>query len=144
MTAGVVIFNGTDEGLPLLGYTSQQVLVPWPGALDLVALQPLSTGGVYVSLYTDPLAVLSDQRDALGQLTAKQLTAPPNLPIRDSSGQPLVINPQTLAFSYDGSWLVAEDLNGSFVRVNLATLDIAGAGNLATGRYLGLRPTMVA
>ncbi len=121
---GMAIFNGTDEGLPLLGFTSQQILVPWPGALDLVALQPLSTGGAYVSLYTNPLAVLSDQRNALGQLTAKQLTAPPNLPTRDASGQQLVINPQTMAFSDGGSWLVAEDLNGSFVRINLATLDI--------------------
>lgn len=122
--SGMTIFNGTDEGLPLLGYTSQQVLAPWPGALDLVALQPLSTGGTYVSLYSNPLAALSDQHNALGQLTAKQLTAPPNLPIRDSSGQQLVINPQTLAFSDGGSWIVAEDLNGSFVRINLATLDI--------------------
>jgi hypothetical protein len=41
-----------------------------------------------------------------------------------SDDQRLVINPQTMAFSDGGSWLVAETLNGSFIRMNLATLDV--------------------
>jgi len=120
----IMIFNGTDEGLPLLSYSPHQVLAPWPMASDLVALDTVSTGGSFISLYKNPLAVTKDQRNIFLQLTGKQLTTPPELPITDKLGQRLVINSQTLAFSDGGSWLVAETLHGSFVRINLATLDI--------------------
>lgn len=116
------IFNGTDEGLQLLPHTTHQVLAPWPKALDLVALDPIDTGGTLISLYKNPLAAAKDQRNLLAQLTAKQLTGPPDITLKDPSGKPLVINPQTMAFSDGGSWLVAETLGGSFVRINLATL----------------------
>jgi GDSL-like lipase/acylhydrolase family protein len=119
-----VIFNGTDEGLPLIPYTAHQILAPWPKAMDLVALNPTALGGAVIGLYKNPLNAIKDQRDVLGQLTAKQLIAPPDLTLYDPSGAPLVINPQTLAFSYGGSWLVAETLNGSFVRINLSTLSV--------------------
>lgn len=119
-----VIFGGTDEGLPLLPYSAHQVLVPWPDTLDLVALDAANTGGSYVSLYKNAVATLRDQRDALLQLTSKQLAAPPDLPLKGPDGRQLVINPQTMAFSGNGEWMVVETLGGSFVRINLATLDM--------------------
>lgn len=119
-----VIFNGTDEGLPLVPYTASQIPVPWPKAGDLAALSPLNTGGSFISLYTDPLGAMRDQRDALGRLTAKRLASPPDLTLKDPSGRPLVINPQTLAFSDGGNWMAAETLSGSFVRINLSTLEL--------------------
>ncbi|HTB48969.1 MAG TPA: SGNH/GDSL hydrolase family protein, partial [Verrucomicrobiae bacterium] len=117
-----VIFNGTDEGLPLTAYSPHQVLAPWPKALDLITLDATNTGGSYISLYKNPFNTLRDQRNLLGQLTAKQLAAPPELLLQDPAGQHLIVNPQTIAFSSSGSWLVAETLEGSFVRINLATL----------------------
>jgi hypothetical protein len=122
--SGTGIFNGTDEGLPLLPHTPHQILVPWPKAMDLVGLDPVATGGTIVSLYTNPLAALQDQRNFLGQLTTKRLDRPPDITLKDSLGRPLVINPQTLAFSAGGAWMVAETLSGSFTRVNLAALDM--------------------
>lgn len=119
-----VIFNGTDEGLPMIPYTAHQILAPWPKAMDLVALNPTALGGAVIGLYKNPLNAIKDQRDTLGRLTAKQLVSPPDLTLDDPSGAPLVVNPQTLAFSYGGSWLIAETLNGSFVRVNLSTLSV--------------------
>ncbi|MEK7059237.1 MAG: SGNH/GDSL hydrolase family protein [Patescibacteria group bacterium] len=119
-----VIFNGTDEGLPLLPYSAHQVLAPWPQALNLVALEAVNTGGSYISLYKNPLASLKDRRDLLLRLTGRQLTAAPELHLKDPSGKQLIINPQTIAFSDGGEWLVAETLGGSFVRINLATLDM--------------------
>ncbi len=115
-----VLFNRTDEGLPLVAYSANEVLVPWPKALDLVALDAASTGGSYISLYKNPLASLRDQRNGVLQLSAKVLTVPSELPIKDTAGGQLVINPQSLAFSDNGSWLVAETLAGSFVRINPA------------------------
>lgn len=120
----IAIFNGTDEGLLLAGYSPHQVLVPWPGSSDLIALDPLSTGGTYISIYKNPMAHVSDQRNYLQELIGKQLTSPPEVQIRDKLGQKLVVNPQTLAFSDGGSWLVAETVNGSFVRINLSSMEI--------------------
>ena len=120
--SSVAIFNGTDEGLPLQTYTPHQILVPWPKALNLIGLDPVDNGTL-ISIYKNPLAALQDQRNFLGQLTGKRLERPPDITLKDSAGKPLVINPQTVSFSEGGSWLVAESMTGSFVRVNLATLD---------------------
>src|SRR5579884_983397 len=118
-----VIFNGTDEGLPLLSYVAGQVLVPWPAAGNLLVLSSIATGGTQVGLYKGVEAIVQEQRNSLGELRAKQLARPPDIQLNDPGGHPLVINPVTLAFSEGGSWLVAEDINGSFMRINLATLD---------------------
>lgn len=117
------IFNGTDEGVPLLTYSPHESLVAWPQAGTLISLDTTALDGSYISLYKGILEHLQDQRNTLGQLTAKQLTAGADLHLKGPDGKLLVINPQTLAFSDGGSWLVAEDLNGSFVRINLATLE---------------------
>ncbi|MEK7594205.1 MAG: SGNH/GDSL hydrolase family protein [Patescibacteria group bacterium] len=122
--SNIAVFNGTDEGLPVLPYASGEILAPWPHAADLVVLSAANTGGSYVSLYKNPLASLVDRRNLIGQLTAKQLTTAPDLSIRDTAGKQLAINTQTLTFSDGGEWLVAETLSGSFVRINLATLDM--------------------
>jgi len=119
-----VIFNGTDEAVSLLSYSPHAVLAPWPSALDLVVLDSVNTGGSYISMYRNPLAALPDLNNPFNQSSSKQLAAPPDLVLHDPSGQPLVVNAQTLAFSAGGSWLVAETLNGSFVRFNLATLSM--------------------
>ena len=120
----VVIFNGTDEGLPLMPYAAHDALVPWSGALDLISLNAAVTGGSYVGVYKNPLAVMKDQRNYLDQLTGKQLTAPAELQLQDQRGRRLLVNPQTMAFSSNGSWLVVETVYGVFVRINLATLDV--------------------
>lgn len=121
---GIVIFNNTDEGLPLLSHANNEVLVPWPKAMDIVVIDAVNTGGSTIALYKNPLANIQDQRNLLAQLTAKKLTTAPDLPLLDPDGNRLIINPQTLAFSDGGAWLVAETLNGAFVRINLATLDV--------------------
>lgn len=120
----VAIFNGTDEGVQLLPLTHNQVLAPWPKALDLVSLVPRSSGGSFLALYTNPLADMQDQRNLLGAVISKQFTKGPDMALKDLNGQQLIINPQSLAFSDNGSWLVAEVLGGRFVRINLASLQI--------------------
>ena len=122
--SGHMIFNGTDEAVPMLSASPHQILVPWPEARDMIALDPVSTGGARISLYKNPLLSARDERNLLFQITAKQLTAAPELNLVDPVGQPLIINPQSLSFSDGGSWLMAETMNRSFVRINLATLDL--------------------
>lgn len=119
----IAIFNGTDEGLPLHTSVPHRVLVPWPKALNLVTLDAADTGGSYIKIYKNPLAGLEDERDWTGQLAGKRLTTSPDINLTDSGGRPLIINPAAMAFPDGGNWLVAETLSGSFVRINLASLD---------------------
>ena len=140
-----VIFNGSDEGLPLIPYTAHQLLAPWGRSMDLVSLEPVNNGGAIMALYSNPLAVMKDQHDLLGRVTAKQLVAAPDITLDDPSGKPLIVNPRTLAFSDGGSWLVVESLDGAFVRVNLATLAVtAFAPAYASPGNTGLRQSRVA
>ena len=120
----VVIFNSTDEGLPLIAYLSHQVLTPWPGSEDVLSLHPIITGGAYIGLYRNLLSRLEDQRNILGGLMAKSLVSPPDFMLTNTDSSYMIINPQTMAFSANSSWLVVETLTGSFLRINLATLDI--------------------
>lgn len=122
--SGTVIFNGTDEGVPLIPKANGHVLVPWQNASTLIVLDGAPTGGSYVYLYSSPLASMQDERNVLFQLTAKRLVAPPDIKPKDAANHPLTINAGTLAISDGGSWLVAETRYGSFVRINLTTLDV--------------------
>ena len=120
----MVLFNGTDEAVPLIPFSPHQILVPWPNAGVLMALDALNNGGSTVRIYRYPLAAMQDERNGLLQVVAKVMTAGPDLVLHDDLGAPLVVNAETMAFSQTGSWMVAESLNGSFVRINLATLDV--------------------
>lgn len=122
--SGLVIFNGTDEALPLEAFSAHQVLVPWTRSGKLLTLDALNTGGSVVSMYKNVSAELINKRSVTGQLRSKQLSQPPDMTLRFSDGQALVINPQTLAFSSNGSWMIAETMRGAFVRINLATLEV--------------------
>lgn len=132
----VVIFNGTDEGVHVLPYSPHELFAPWPDALNLLTVDPAATGGAYINMYEDPVSVMRTVRNALGQVSGKQFTAPPHSPLHALNNQPLIVNPQTLAFSDNGSWLVAETVYGYFVRINLASMEavpFAGAFNNAVG-----------
>lgn len=118
---GSVIFSGSDEALSLIPSAKGQVLVPWPGSGRLVSLVPLATGGMRLGVYLFPRASLEDNKP-LGYLISKRLTTSPQV-INSALGKPLDINPQTLAFSSNGKWLVAETLGGSFVRVSAYNFD---------------------
>ncbi|HVX24566.1 MAG TPA: SGNH/GDSL hydrolase family protein [Candidatus Saccharimonadales bacterium] len=117
-----VIFNGTDEAIRLQMWLPHQTLVPWPNAAAVLTLNAVDPSGSRLGLYRNLTASLGDQRNALGTLTGKQLTSTADLWLQDPSGQPLDVNPQTIAFSANGTWLVAENMEGSFVRINLSDL----------------------
>lgn len=123
-----VIFNGTDEGLPLLPASAHQILEPWPKALNLLTFDATGTGGSYVHMYDNPLSVMQDQRDGLGRLIGKKLTAPPERTLLDASGRTLTVHPQATTISDNGSWMVVETIYGYFARINLASLQVLPFG----------------
>lgn len=122
--SNTVIFNDTDEAIKIIPHSASDGLIPWPQSGNAIVLTGVSTGGMYLNLYKDPFSSSHDQRNLLGQITAKKLDQPPDLALRDNQGNRVIVNAQTIGFSSGGSWMVAETLNGSFVRVNLATLAI--------------------
>jgi len=122
--SNMVIFNGSDEAVQLLPPAAGQILAPWPRALNLTMLDAVPTGGSSVSLYKNPLTGLKDSHNLALQLVSKQITIPADIVLKDAAGHPLVINAQSLAYADSGSWIVVEVLAGSFVRINLATLDM--------------------
>lgn len=140
-----VIFNGTDEGQSLTPYSDRDSIVPWPNATALINLSAASTGGAYLAMYKNPLATMSDKRNLLAQITGKQITSFPDVLFTDSAGKRLVINPKALAFSSDGSWMVAETTYGSFVRVNVVTNSVlAFAPSFTRSGFTGLLDSQVA
>jgi lysophospholipase L1-like esterase len=120
----IVIFNGSDEGQALLPNGAHQSLIPWPPTGGLISLVTDSIDGSYIGLYRNPTAQLKDEYTGFPVMLAKRLTAPPDVNIKDPDGKPLLVNASTLALSEDGSWLVVEDLFGSFVRINLESLEV--------------------
>jgi lysophospholipase L1-like esterase len=119
-----IIFNGSDEGIPITTYSNKDIILPWQNSTALLQMTQSSGEGTYLSMYKNPVAIMQDKRNLLMQITGKQLTTYPESLFSDSAGNRLIINPQTIAFSSDGSWMVAETIYGSFVRVNVATNSI--------------------
>lgn len=117
----VVVFNGTDEGLPITPYSDRDMLVPWKGSMALLQMIATPTEGSYLAMYKNPLGVMSDKRNLIGQITGKQMVSFPETLLTDSAGKRLVVNPETISFSNYGSWMVAESSYGSFIRVNQVT-----------------------
>lgn len=119
----MLIPTGTDEAVPFVTPSGTGTLVSWPEALPLLSYVSRPTGGGYLKLYKNPLTSSENRRNLLGKITSRELQGSPDLTLTDSQGQPIVVRLQTLAFSDGGSWLVAETLTGSFIRINLTTLE---------------------
>ena len=119
----MVIFNGTDEALPIIPFSPHQVLTPSPNSINMLTLDATLTGGSYLGIYRNLIGAIEDRLDYLGKLVAKNVTATQDIVLNNTDGSRLVVNPQTMAFSSDGNWLVAETLSGSFVRINLTALE---------------------
>lgn len=121
MDTQVIIYTGTDEAVKLLPGSTYQIPVPWQHSSEILSLNSVGDGGASVSVYRNGLVATSDVRNAFGILTAKQITAPTDYTLYDGSGTPLVVNISSVAYSSNGSWLVAQKLYGNFIRINLAT-----------------------
>lgn len=121
--SGEVIFNATDESIPLISFTHGEILTPWPKSAALLSFNPVNTGGSTIGLYRNVTVNFDDIRNLSGALISKQINKPPDIQLKDGNGQLLVVYADTVAFSDNASWMVVETLNGTFVRINLTTLD---------------------
>lgn len=120
---GLISFAGNEKtAIPLVPFGPHEVLLPWPGTDSMLAINPSSNDGAYLSIYRNILGATQDQHNILGQVSAKQVVRPADAPLLNVDGRKLIVNFNSLTFSDGGAWLVAESMSGSFVRINLATL----------------------
>jgi lysophospholipase L1-like esterase len=118
-----VIFNGTDEAIRVEP-SGNGYLLPLPHSAVVASLSPAPLAGAYLNLYTYFPRVLSDIWNyAHLNVEYKQVSGPANLHITDSHAQSLAVNPQSIAYSNNGAWMVLESPWHSFMRINLATLE---------------------
>ena len=121
----LMAFAGTmNTTIPLKSYGPRDIYVPWPGTNAVLAATPVSNGGVYVGFYRDIIRSSQNQYNLLGQVTAKYVIEPANFALKNTFGQPLLANFNSLTFSSSGDWLVAEGRDGYFIRVNPATQSV--------------------
>lgn len=120
----LVIFNGSDEAISLTPYTGRQVLLPWIGTANSLVLEANSYDGVGLGFYRNLSSTLVDRPNQISQIATKQVGRSPDMILRNPDGSYLNVNPQTLAFSANGNWLVVETLAGTFVRINSTNLEM--------------------
>lgn len=100
-----------------------QTIIPMPKAASIATVSGASPMGSYLHLYTYFPSAVKVQYDFLLQ-PYLQLPQAANLVLSDPSGNPIIINAQTIGFSANGSWMVVESPWHSFLRINTVTLDI--------------------
>ena len=125
---GFDIDNYVAYGFGLSGAVSvktfgNQAILPIPDSAGLFTTSPASPMGSYLHYYAYLPSDVQLQYD--WQLKPYlQLPLSANKLLSDTSGQPIIVNPQTVAYSDNGSWMVVESPWRSFFRVNMATFDI--------------------
>lgn len=99
--------------------------LPVPGSPNIVELASAGGYAYKVYLVNNAYSRLSMHRDITTQTVTYILPATPVADnIKSSSGGDLFIDPNTVAFSENGQWLVADGLNSGFVRINLNTGEV--------------------
>jgi hypothetical protein len=119
---GVVNMTGLDGAVPLHAPGGYAVL-PIPGAAGIATVSGAIPSGSYLHFYTYLPSQVQLQYDWLLQ-PYLQLPSTSSFTLSDSSGSPIIINAQSMAYSTNGSWMVVESPWHSFLRINMATFDI--------------------
>jgi lysophospholipase L1-like esterase len=118
-----VIFTGTDEAIRV-SPAGNSSTVPLYLSAVVGNLTPAPLAGSYLNFYRYFPNVLSDVWDyAHLSVAYKQVTGNADMHFTDGSGQQLAVNPESIAFSNNGAWMVVESPWHSFMRVNLATFE---------------------
>lgn len=155
-SAGVT-FTGASESIPIVPPSGFMGLHPVRNQGMFYTYNSAPIIGLYMHFYTS----LRDKMRPAPQLVNGRLqytlTAGPDRTLRDASGASVPINPNTLAFSSDGNWMVADLPFRGFARVNMATFDMVvfapsmnRSGNYTTtsaevaitndGRHVAIKP----
>lgn len=119
-----IIFNGSTEQMPVIPPDGYFGLQPIPGQGFYYTFSSAPVIGLYMHFFTsiwdkvDPLPRIVDGR------WQYKMVKGPDFSLKDSSGKPLALNVSSIAFSPNGSWMIADVRYWGFIRVNMATFEI--------------------
>lgn len=159
-----------NEGVTFIGASdSIRVVPPWPyNGLRPIANQGMfytytsaQVIGLYMHFYNSIRDKMPPVPETVNGRLQYTLTKVPDRVLTDAAGRRLPINTNTLAFSSDGNWMVADIPFEGFVRINMATFDIVpfapslNAGNdyggyaaevaiTNDGRHVAIKPSNAA
>lgn len=133
-SGSTITLPGDSLGVPLIAHTPNTTLVPVPGSQLTMLTSPEPVFGSYVHLYSDLSKALQANYSALlHEIQSFSIMQDPDEDIRDQNGTKIAFNTwDTLAFSANGTWMVADAPGLGFMRINLATLDITPFGSSLT------------
>jgi len=120
-----ILFNNTSMGITMNGYQNGNFLLqPIPNQGMTLSLTSSSVLGMYAHFYTDVYQHVTPQYNALNSLQSFSVNAPPDFMLRDKNGTAINFNPNTIAYSSNGSWMLVDAYGRGFLRVNLATFEV--------------------
>lgn len=152
-----VIFNAASEIIPVVPPAQFFGLNPIPSQSMLVTHNSATPVGLHMHFYRSIQDKLKTTFDIVGGRKQYTLTKNPDFTLRDAAGKSLPINPDTLAYSSNGNWMVVDSPTRGFLRVNLATFEmvpfapslnqVSDFGSYAAqisvssdGRYVAVKP----
>lgn len=118
-----VVFTGSNEMVPIVPPA------PFIG-LHPIVNQPLyytftssSVLGMYMQFYSNVRAKIKPFPDIVNGAWQYTLTQGPDFVLKNLAGKSQPMNPEALAFSPNGDWMIVDFPFQGFVRVNLATFE---------------------
>ncbi len=153
-----VVFTGSSEAVKIEPQAYVSSVSPVPGQSAVIGYSSAPVVGVYMHLYSSILSKIRPAYDSVTHALRKYtLNAPPDFSFRDTDGRLMPVNPDNMAFSSNGNWMVIELYSKGFVRVNMSTFEVIpfapafnGAGDYTShqadisvsndGRYVAIKP----
>jgi lysophospholipase L1-like esterase len=152
-----IVFTGASEMVPIVPPFPYGGLFPIFNQGMMYTYSNAPVVGQYLSFYTSVLDKLKPAAEFVNSRWQYTLDKNPDFTILGSDGKPVSVNPGTMAFSANGSWMIVDIPFQGFVRVNLATFDMVpfapslnSPGDYASysaklavsndGRYAAVRP----
>lgn len=120
---GVTITGDTEE-IPIVPYGGYKALLPVPHQSMFITYSSAPVLGLTMSFYRTILDKIKATPDLVNNRWEYPLTQGPDFTLRDSNNRPLAVNTDTVAFSNNGNWMIADVPYQGFIRVNLATFEI--------------------
>jgi lysophospholipase L1-like esterase len=119
-----VIFTGASEAVPIVAPPPFIGLHPIPNQQMLYTYSSSSVFGMYMQFYKTIRDKLKPSPDFINGSYQYPLTKGPDFVLKNLAGNSQPMNPESLAFSQNGDWMILDFQFQGFVRVNLATFDM--------------------
>jgi hypothetical protein len=118
-----MVFNGTSEMIPVIAPPVFIGLNSTPNQEMAYTYTSSSTFGMFMHFYRSVRANLKPEPELFNGQLVYMLNKNPDFTIKNLAGKSQPMNPESLAFSENGEWMIFDFPFQGFVRVNLMTLE---------------------